>query len=63
MRTPPKRQEDQGIEIMNLVPALHSTLSAVTVHRFSALQGELVALVEQDHTGLTPKARANHPSL
>jgi hypothetical protein len=63
MRTPPKRQEDRGIEIMHLVPALHRTLSAVTVHRFSALQRELVALVEQDHAGLTPQARENYPGL
>jgi hypothetical protein len=34
---------------------MHTTLSPVTVQRFSALQGELIALVEQDYTGLTPK--------
>ena len=32
-----------------------TTLSPVTVQRFSALQGELITLVEQDYTGLTPK--------
>jgi hypothetical protein len=34
---------------------MHTTLSAVTVQRFSALQGELVAPIEQDYAGLTPK--------
>ena len=34
---------------------MNTTLSAVTVQRFSALQAELIALVEQDYTGLTPK--------
>ena len=34
---------------------MNTTLSAVTVQRFSALQGELIGLVEQDYTGLTPK--------
>ena len=34
---------------------MNTTLSPVTVQRFSALQGELIALVEQDYTGLTPK--------
>ena len=34
---------------------MNTTLSPVTVQRFSALQGELITLVEQDYTGLTPK--------
>lgn len=34
---------------------MDTTLSPVTVQRFSALQGELITLVEQDYTGLTPK--------
>lgn len=34
---------------------MNTTLSLVTVQRFSALQGELITLVEQDYTGLTPK--------
>ena len=34
---------------------MNTTLSAVTVQRYLALQGELIALVEQDFTGLTPK--------
>jgi hypothetical protein len=34
---------------------MHTTLSPVTVQRFAALQGELIGLVEQDYTGLTPK--------
>jgi hypothetical protein len=34
---------------------MHTTLSPVTVERFSALQGELIGLVEQDYVGLTPK--------
>ena len=34
---------------------MNTTLSPVTVQRFSALQAELIALVEQDYTGLTPK--------
>jgi hypothetical protein len=34
---------------------MHTTLSPVTVHRFSALQGELIALVDQDFGGLSPK--------
>ncbi len=34
---------------------MHTTLSPVTVQRFSALQGELIGLVEQDYAGLTPK--------
>jgi hypothetical protein len=34
---------------------MNTTLSPVTVQRFVALQGELIALVEQDYTGLTPK--------
>ena len=34
---------------------MNTTLSPVTVQRFSALQGELIGLVEQDYTGLTPK--------
>jgi hypothetical protein len=34
---------------------MHTTLSAVTAQRFSALQGELIGLVEQDYAGLTPK--------
>ena len=33
----------------------NTTLSPVTVQRFSALQAELIALLEQDYTGLTPK--------
>jgi hypothetical protein len=34
---------------------MNTTLSPVTVQRFSALQGELIGLVEQDYAGLTPK--------
>ena len=34
---------------------MNTTLSPVTVQRFVALQGELIGLVEQDFTGLTPK--------
>ena len=34
---------------------MNTTLSPGTVQRFVALQGELVALVEQDYAGLTPK--------
>jgi hypothetical protein len=34
---------------------MNTTLSAVTVQRFCALQGELIALVEHDYAGLTPK--------
>ncbi len=34
---------------------MNSTLSPLTVQRFSALQGELIGLVEQDYAGLTPK--------
>ena len=34
---------------------MNTTLSPVTVQRFSALQGELIGLVELDYTGLTPK--------
>ena len=34
---------------------MNTTLSPVTVQRFAALQGELIGLVEQDYTGLTPK--------
>ena len=34
---------------------MNTTLSPVTVQRYLALQGELIALVEQDYTGLTPK--------
>ncbi len=34
---------------------MNTTLSPVTVQRFCALQGELIGLVEQDYTGLTPK--------
>lgn len=34
---------------------MHTTLSPVTVQRFVALQGELIGLVEQDYTGLSPK--------
>jgi len=34
---------------------MNTTLSPVTVQRFSVLQGELIGLVEQDYTGLTPK--------
>jgi Transposase domain (DUF772) len=37
------------------MPTLNTTLSPVTVQRFSALQGELVGLIEQDYMGLTPK--------
>ena len=33
----------------------NTTLSPVTAQRFSALQGELIGLVEQDYAGLTPK--------
>lgn len=34
---------------------MNTTLSPVTVQRFVALQGELIGLVEQDFTGLSPK--------
>ena len=34
---------------------MNTTLSSVTVQRFVSLQGELISLVEQDYTGLTPK--------
>ena len=34
---------------------MNTTLSPVTVQRFSALQGELIELVEQDYSGLSPK--------
>ena len=34
---------------------MNTTLSPVTVQRFSALQGELIGLVDQDYAGLTPK--------
>lgn len=34
---------------------MNTTLSPVTVQRYLALQGELIGLVEQDYTGLTPK--------
>lgn len=34
---------------------MNTTLSPVTAQRFSALQGELIGLVEQDYAGLTPK--------
>jgi hypothetical protein len=34
---------------------MNTTLSPVTVQRFSALQNELIGLVEQDYMGLTPK--------
>ena len=34
---------------------MNTTLSPVTVQKFFALQGELIALVEQDYMGLTPK--------
>ena len=34
---------------------MNTTLSPVTIQRFSALQGDLVALVERDYAGLTPK--------
>jgi hypothetical protein len=34
---------------------MNTTLSPVTVQRFSALQGDLIGLVEQDFAGLTPK--------
>ena len=34
---------------------MNTTLSPVTVQRFSALHGELIGLVEQGYTGLTPK--------
>ena len=34
---------------------MNTTLSPVTVQRFTALQGELIGLVEQDYSGLTPK--------
>ena len=34
---------------------MNTTLSPVTVQRFSALQGELIVLVEQDFAGLSPK--------
>jgi len=34
---------------------MNTTLSPVTVQRFSALQVELIELVEQDYAGLTPK--------
>ena len=55
MRAPPKRLEDQGIESRTWCPPMNTTLSPVTVQRFSALQAELIALVAQDYTGLTPK--------
>ena len=38
---------------------MNTTLSPVTVQRYLALQGELIGLVEQDYTGLTP----NPPNL
>ena len=34
---------------------MNTILSPVTVQRFSALQGELIGLLERDYTGLTPK--------
>ena len=34
---------------------MNTTLSPVTAQMFSALQGELITLVEQDFTGLSPK--------
>ena len=34
---------------------MNTILSLVTVQRFSALQGELIALLERDYIGLTPK--------
>jgi hypothetical protein len=34
---------------------MNTTLSPVTVQRISALQGDLIGLVEQDFAGLTPK--------
>ena len=34
---------------------MNTTLSAVTVERFCALQGELIGLLEQDYKGLSPK--------
>ena len=34
---------------------MNTTLSPVTGQRFAALQGELIGLVAQDYTGLTPK--------
>ena len=34
---------------------VNTTLSPVTVQRFVALQGELIGLLEQDYTGLSPK--------
>ena len=34
---------------------MNPCLSAITVQRFFALQGQLVGLVEQDYAGLTPK--------
>lgn len=34
---------------------MNTTLSPVTVQRFFALQGELLGMVEQDFSGLTPK--------
>ena len=51
----PKWLEDQGIESWTYCPPANTTLSPVTVQRFSALHAELIALVEQDDTGLPPK--------
>jgi hypothetical protein len=34
---------------------MNTTLSPVTAHRFCALQGDLIGLVESDYKGLTPK--------
>ena len=34
---------------------MNTTLSPVTVQRFSALQGELIGLLERDYIGLSPK--------
>ena len=34
---------------------MSTTLSPATVQGYLALQGERIALVEQDYTGLTPK--------
>ena len=42
---------------------MHTTLSPVTVQRFVALQGELIGLVEQDYTGLSPKLEQIHSRL
>ena len=55
MRALPKRLEDQSIESILWCPHVNTTLSPVTVQRFTALQGELIGLVEQDYSGLTPK--------